>query len=199
MPTPRQFRIAPADWMCTSAVAATDCYFCHDAPCITACPTDIDIPLCSSGRSPPAHRMLRPRPSEPKHVMGGSCASRLSTENNLCNRLASAKRPGASRSRSASFNASHGPSAAQGVASVFKRVQHELKWVAVWSVRRAFLCAPCGDDGHDVNTFFDARPQAPAGLNEIRESPTYKEHRDGRSRSRGSTLAAPSAGSTLPE
>ncbi len=26
-------------------VAADRCYFCHDAPCVTACPTDIDIPL----------------------------------------------------------------------------------------------------------------------------------------------------------
>ncbi len=26
-------------------VAADRCYFCHDAPCITACPTEIDIPL----------------------------------------------------------------------------------------------------------------------------------------------------------
>ena len=26
-------------------VAADRCYFCHDAPCITACPTSIDIPL----------------------------------------------------------------------------------------------------------------------------------------------------------
>ena len=28
-----------------AAVAADRCYFCHDAPCITACPTAIDIPL----------------------------------------------------------------------------------------------------------------------------------------------------------
>ena len=28
-----------------AVVAADRCYFCHDAPCITACPTDIDIPL----------------------------------------------------------------------------------------------------------------------------------------------------------
>lgn len=28
-----------------AAVAADRCYFCHDAPCIQACPTDIDIPL----------------------------------------------------------------------------------------------------------------------------------------------------------
>ena len=26
-------------------VAADRCYFCHDAPCVTACPTSIDIPL----------------------------------------------------------------------------------------------------------------------------------------------------------
>ena len=26
-------------------VAADRCYFCYDAPCIVACPTDIDIPL----------------------------------------------------------------------------------------------------------------------------------------------------------
>ena len=26
-------------------VAADRCYFCHDAPCIAACPTSIDIPL----------------------------------------------------------------------------------------------------------------------------------------------------------
>ncbi|MEY8843090.1 dihydropyrimidine dehydrogenase, partial [Cribrihabitans sp. XS_ASV171] len=28
-----------------AAVAADRCYFCHDAPCVTACPTAIDIPL----------------------------------------------------------------------------------------------------------------------------------------------------------
>jgi len=28
-----------------AAVAADRCYFCYDAPCVTACPTDIDIPL----------------------------------------------------------------------------------------------------------------------------------------------------------
>ena len=26
-------------------VAADRCYFCHDAPCQTACPTSIDIPM----------------------------------------------------------------------------------------------------------------------------------------------------------
>ena len=26
-------------------VAADRCYFCHDAPCTIACPTEIDIPL----------------------------------------------------------------------------------------------------------------------------------------------------------
>ena len=26
-------------------VAADRCYFCYDAPCVTACPTSIDIPM----------------------------------------------------------------------------------------------------------------------------------------------------------
>ena len=26
-------------------VAADRCYFCYDAPCVTACPTGIDIPM----------------------------------------------------------------------------------------------------------------------------------------------------------
>ena len=26
-------------------VASDRCYFCHDAPCMTACPTAIDIPM----------------------------------------------------------------------------------------------------------------------------------------------------------
>ena len=30
-----------------AAVAADRCYFCYDAPCVTACPTSIDIPLLS--------------------------------------------------------------------------------------------------------------------------------------------------------
>ena len=28
-----------------AGVAADRCYFCYDAPCMTACPTGIDIPL----------------------------------------------------------------------------------------------------------------------------------------------------------
>ncbi len=28
-----------------ATVAADRCYFCHDAPCVAACPTAIDIPL----------------------------------------------------------------------------------------------------------------------------------------------------------
>ena len=28
-----------------AAVESARCLFCHDAPCVTACPTDIDIPM----------------------------------------------------------------------------------------------------------------------------------------------------------
>ena len=37
--------IAPRYEAHEARVAADRCYFCHDAPCITACPTSIDIPL----------------------------------------------------------------------------------------------------------------------------------------------------------
>ena len=32
-------------------IEADRCYFCHDAPCVTACPTDIDIPAFHSEHS----------------------------------------------------------------------------------------------------------------------------------------------------
>ncbi len=37
--------IAPRFDAHEARVAADRCYFCHDAPCMTACPTTIDIPL----------------------------------------------------------------------------------------------------------------------------------------------------------
>ena len=63
-------------------VAADRCYFCHDAPCMTACPTDIDIPLfirqIATGTPDAAARtILR------QSIMGGRCARVCPTEE-LC-------------------------------------------------------------------------------------------------------------------
>ncbi|MEP4197710.1 MAG: NAD(P)-dependent oxidoreductase [Aliishimia sp.] len=65
-----------------AAVAADRCYFCHDAPCITACPTDIDIPLfirqISTGTPDAAAQTIFDQ-----NILGGMCARVCPTED-LC-------------------------------------------------------------------------------------------------------------------
>ncbi|MFV0490524.1 MAG: NAD(P)-dependent oxidoreductase [Pseudorhodobacter sp.] len=63
-------------------VAADRCYFCHDAPCITACPTSIDIPLfirqIATGTPGAAARTIWDQ-----NILGGMCARVCPTET-LC-------------------------------------------------------------------------------------------------------------------
>ena len=63
-------------------VAADRCYFCYDAPCVTACPTDIDIPLfirqIATGTSDAAAKTILSQ-----NIMGGMCARVCPTET-LC-------------------------------------------------------------------------------------------------------------------
>lgn len=65
-----------------AAVAADRCYFCHDAPCVTACPTDIDIPLfvrqISTGQPEAAAQTIFEQ-----NILGGMCARVCPTET-LC-------------------------------------------------------------------------------------------------------------------
>ncbi|SLN26889.1 NAD(P)-dependent oxidoreductase [Pseudooctadecabacter jejudonensis] len=65
-----------------AAVAADRCYFCHDAPCITACPTDIDIPLfirqIATGTPEAAAKTIFDQ-----NILGGMCARVCPTED-LC-------------------------------------------------------------------------------------------------------------------
>ncbi len=60
-------------------VAADRCYFCHDAPCVTACPTDIDIPLfirqIATGTPDAAAKTILSQ-----NIMGGMCARVCPTE-----------------------------------------------------------------------------------------------------------------------
>ncbi|GIX13079.1 MAG: hypothetical protein KatS3mg118_1038 [Paracoccaceae bacterium] len=65
-----------------AVVAAQRCYFCHDAPCIAACPTAIDIPLFIR-RSRPAIPTARRAPSCRQNILGGMCARVCPTET-LC-------------------------------------------------------------------------------------------------------------------
>ncbi len=63
-------------------VAADRCYFCHDAPCITACPTSIDIPLfirqIATGTPEAAATTIWEQ-----NILGGMCARVCPTET-LC-------------------------------------------------------------------------------------------------------------------
>lgn len=60
-------------------VAADRCYFCYDAPCVTACPTDIDIPLfirqISTDRLEAAAKTILDM-----NILGGMCARVCPTE-----------------------------------------------------------------------------------------------------------------------
>jgi len=60
-------------------IEADRCYFCYDAPCTTACPTEIDIPgfiqkIRSDNIRGSAHTILR------ENIMGGMCARVCPTE-----------------------------------------------------------------------------------------------------------------------
>ena len=63
-------------------VAADRCYFCHDAPCVTACPTDIDIPMfirqIATGHDKAAGMTILDQ-----NILGGMCARVCPTET-LC-------------------------------------------------------------------------------------------------------------------
>ena len=60
-------------------VEASRCYFCHDAPCIEACPTGIDIPgfirkIATDNVKGSAITILE------ENIMGGACARVCPTE-----------------------------------------------------------------------------------------------------------------------
>ena len=63
-------------------VAADRCYFCFDAPCMTACPTSIDIPLfirqIATGTPDAAAKTIFAQ-----NILGGMCARVCPTEQ-LC-------------------------------------------------------------------------------------------------------------------
>ena len=63
-------------------VEADRCYFCHDAPCMTACPTSIDIPMfireIQAGHPKSAAKTIFDQ-----NILGGMCARVCPTET-LC-------------------------------------------------------------------------------------------------------------------
>ena len=74
--------IAPVLDAHEARVAADRCYFCYDAPCMTACPTTIDIPLfirqIATGTPDAAAKTIYAQ-----NILGGMCARVCPTES-LC-------------------------------------------------------------------------------------------------------------------
>ncbi len=147
-----------------AAVAADRCYFCHDAPCVTACPTAIDIPLfirqIQSGQPESAARTIFGQ-----NILGGMCARVCPTETlceEACVREAAEGKPvEIGRLQRYATDASM---ARQG--HPFARAEATGKRVAVVGAGPAGLA--CAHRlallGHEV-ALYEARPK-PGGLNE---------------------------------
>ncbi|MEQ5871320.1 NAD(P)-dependent oxidoreductase [Sagittula sp. NFXS13] len=147
-----------------AAVAADRCYFCHDAPCVTACPTDIDIPLfirqISTGQPEASARTILEQ-----NILGGMCARVCPTETlceEACVRMTAEHKPveiGRLQryATDAVMRANRHP---------FTRAAETGKTVAVVGAGPAGLaCAHrLAMHGHTVS-LFDAKPK-PGGLNE---------------------------------
>ncbi|MGR3496706.1 NAD(P)-dependent oxidoreductase [Citreimonas sp.] len=147
-----------------AAVAADRCYFCHDAPCITACPTAIDIPLfirqIATGQPEAAAQTIFEQ-----NILGGMCARVCPTETlceEACVREAAEGKP--VEIGRLQRHATDSLMARQG--HPFARAAATGKRVAVVGAGPAGLsCAHrLATKGHDV-TIYEARPRA-GGLNE---------------------------------
>jgi glutamate synthase (NADPH/NADH) small chain len=147
-----------------AAVAADRCYFCHDAPCVTACPTSIDIPLfirqIATG-TPEAAAMT----IFDSNILGGMCARVCPTENlceGACVREAAEGKP--VEIGRLQRHATDTVMARQG--HPYERAPETGRRVAVVGAGPAGLaCAHrLAMKGHAV-TIFEARPKA-GGLNE---------------------------------
>ena len=147
-----------------AAVASDRCYFCHDAPCVTACPTDIDIPLfirqISTGTPEAAATTIFDM-----NILGGMCARVCPTEE-LCEQ-ACVRKVAEGKPVEIGRLQRHATDTlmAKGV-HPFERPDATGKTVAVVGAGPAGLsCAHrLAMLGHNV-ALYDARPKA-GGLNE---------------------------------
>lgn len=145
-------------------VAADRCYFCHDAPCMTACPTSIDIPLfirqIATGTETAAAKTIFDQ-----NILGGMCARVCPTETlceEVCVREVAEGKP-VEIGRLQRF----ATDSMMGAPHPFARAAETGKKVAVVGAGPAGLaCAHrLAMHGHDV-TLIDARNKA-GGLNEF--------------------------------
>lgn len=152
-------------------VAADRCYFCHDAPCMTACPTTIDIPMfirqISTGNPVGSAKTIFDQ-----NILGGMCARVCPTETlceQACVRNTAEERP-VEIGRLQRYATD---TAMERNIQFYERAARTGHRVAVIGAGPAGLaCAHrLAVNGHDV-VVFDARIK-PGGLNEYGIA-TYK-------------------------
>ncbi|MEL6961320.1 MAG: NAD(P)-dependent oxidoreductase [Pseudomonadota bacterium] len=145
-------------------VAADRCYFCHDAPCITACPTQIDVPmfirLIASGHPSAAGKTILEQ-----NILGGMCARVCPTET-LCEQ-ACVREVAEGQPVAIGRLQRHATDAVMATgAQPFERSSPSGKTIGVVGAGPAGLAAAhrLALYGHEVE-LYDARPKG-GGLNE---------------------------------
>jgi len=152
-------------------VAADRCYFCYDAPCVTACPTAIDIPKfirqISTGNLDGSAKTIFEQ-----NILGGMCARVCPTET-LCEQACVREAAEGKPVQIGLLQRHATDHAMQNSRQYFERAAATGKSVAVVGAGPAGLaCAHrLAMKGHDV-VLHDANPKA-GGLNEYGIA-TYK-------------------------
>ncbi|MBB3589861.1 glutamate synthase (NADPH/NADH) small chain [Rhizobium sp. BK529] len=152
-------------------VAADRCYFCYDAPCMTACPTSIDIPLfirqISTGNPLGSAKTIFDQ-----NILGGMCARVCPTEE-LCEQ-ACVRNTAEERPVEIGRLQRYATDAAMAAGKQFyRRAEPTGKKIAVVGAGPAGLAAAhrLAVKGNEV-VIYDARPKS-GGLNEYGIA-TYK-------------------------
>ncbi len=146
-------------------VAADRCYFCHDAPCMTACPTEIDIPLfirqIATGTPEAAAKTIFDQ-----NILGGMCARVCPTET-LCEQVCVRETAEGNPVEIGRLQRYATDKLVDAGLHPFGRADSTGKKVAVVGAGPAGLSAAhrLAMHGHDV-TIYDARAKA-GGLNEF--------------------------------
>lgn len=148
-----------------AVVAADRCYFCHDAPCINACPTEIDIPLfirqISTGTPEAAAETILEQ-----NILGGMCARVCPTET-LCEQACVREMAEGKPVLIGQLQRYATDTLMAAGTHPFERAEPTGKRIAVVGAGPAGLaCAHrLAMHGHDV-TIYDGR-EKPGGLNEF--------------------------------
>ncbi len=146
-------------------VASDRCYFCHDAPCVTACPTSIDIPMfireIATGNTMGAAETIMEQ-----NILGGMCARVCPTET-LCEQVCVRETAEGKPVKIGLLQRYATDQAMQTGKQFFERGAESSKHVAIVGAGPAGLaCAHrLSMHGHKV-TIYEARKK-PGGLNEF--------------------------------